>query len=296
MIRTTFLGTASAKPTKDRGFPGIAVTYEGNVYLFDCGEGTQRQMMKFGVNIFRISSIFITHIHGDHTLGLPGLVRTLGLNKRTEPLRIYVPKGYEKMLERLVFYDNPKFTYKVEIVPIGTGKVLEGKDFIVSAIKLNHNVTTYGYLFEEKDKIKFLTDKCKSLGIKGTMFRELLDKGKIVVNKRVIKIKEVTFINKGKKLGYATDTRPSVIAAKAFAGADLLIHESTYGSEKADAAKEYMHSTATECASLAKKAGVKRLVMTHISARYQESDSLVVEARKVFKNSSFASDGMEILL
>lgn len=296
MIKVTFLGTSSATPTKKRNFSSIALSHEGKVYLFDCGEGTQRQMMRFGVSPAKIDSIFITHIHGDHTLGLPGLVRTLALTRRQTPLRIYIPAGYEKMLHSIIFYDNPRIDYKLEIIGVKPGTVLTGRDFVVKAFRLKHSVGIVGYTFSEKGKIRFLADKCRKLGLRGEMYKEILKKGKIKLNGKAINLKDITFTQEGRMFAYATDTRPLPEAARAFAGADLLVHEATYESSNAHKAKEYMHSMAEEVARLAKRAKVKRLVMTHLSARYKTADPLVKEARAVFRNSEFAEDGMEITI
>jgi ribonuclease Z len=204
--------------------------------------------------------------------------------------------GYEKMLHSILYYDNPRIDYKLEIIGVKPGAVMAGKDFAVRAFRLKHSVGIVGYTFREKDKVRFLAEKCKKLGIKGEMYQELLKKGKLSVNGKAINIKDISFTQEGRMFAYATDTRPSPEAARAFAGADLLVHEATYDSSNTEKAREYMHSMAEEVARLAKRAKVKRLVMTHLSARYTTPETLIREAKAVFRNSEFAEDGTEITI
>ncbi len=296
MMRITFLGTSSAKPTPERNFPSMSLYYDGRIYLFDCGEGTQRQMIKYNINPFRIDSIFITHVHNDHVLGLPGLLRTLSLNKRVQPIRIYVPKGYENVLGRLLFYDNDKMGYRVEIIGVAAGRILQGKQFEVRAFKVRHSIDTYGYVFEERSRVRFFKERCKRLGMRGEDFKRILKEGTIRKNGKAIRLKAVTYTTESRKVAYIMDTRPVPAAVKNYAGAELLVHEATYGNDRAELAKEHMHSTAQECAALAKRAKVKRLMLTHLSSRYKSHLPLEREARKVFPKARFAWDGMEILI
>lgn len=294
MLKITFLGTAGSTPTKFRNLPALALDYNGSVFLFDCGEGTQRQCMYYSVNISRIKAIFLSHIHGDHTIGLAGLLRTLALNKRTEPIYIYIPKGYEKHLLALIGFDMALIPYKLIIKPIKSGTIYKGDKFQVSAFRLAHTVPTYGFVFKEDDKTRFLKQKVKTLGIKGEMFRELLKNKQIKIGKRKIKLGEITFNESGKKVAYATDTRPSSSTVAAAKGADVLILESTYANSEKRLAKERHHSTAIESASIAKKAKAKRLVLVHLSARYRTADQILKEAKKVFANTDVAKDGFVI--
>ncbi|MGD0729502.1 MAG: ribonuclease Z [Candidatus Micrarchaeaceae archaeon] len=296
MLKITFLGTAGSTPTKFRGLPGLALEYNGELLLFDCGEGTQRQMMYYSINISKIKAVFLTHIHGDHTIGIAGLVRTLALNRRTEPLYIFIPKGHEKQIWDIIKFDNAIMNYKIIVKPIKTGIIYSGKNYTVSAFKLMHTIPTYGLVFREEDKIKFIKQKIKKLNIKGTMFKELLKNKSIKLKGRTIKLSDVTFAVKGKKITYATDTRPTKETVSASLGSDLLIHESTYADSEKELAKERYHSTSLEAATAAKAAKVKRLVLTHISARYKDTSSLLKDAKRKFKNSEVAKDGMIINL
>ncbi|HIH50685.1 MAG: ribonuclease Z [Candidatus Micrarchaeaceae archaeon] len=296
MLKVTILGTAGSTPTKLRNLPAMALDYDGSVLLFDCGEGTQRQCMYYSVNISRIKAIFLSHIHGDHTIGLAGLLRTLALNKRTEPVYIYIPQGFEKHLIALIGFDMALIPYKLIIKPIKSGTIYKGKNFQVSAFKLTHTVPTYGFVFKEDDKIRFLKPKIKALGIKGSMFKELLKNKHIKIGKKTIRLSEVTFKEEGKKIAYATDTRPSASTVAAASGADVLIHESTYAEAEKKLARERHHSTATESATIAKKSRAKRLVLVHLSARYRTPEQILKEARAVFHNTDVAKDGFVINL
>lgn len=294
MIRITFLGTSGSVPTTEKSLPAVALEHNGETFLFDCGEGTQRQMMKYSVNMSRIKAIFLTHIHGDHSIGLAGLVRTLSLMKRTTPMQIFVPKGEEKQIAPLLNFDRTMLTYKIEVKPIQSGTVYKGKDFTIEAFRLIHPVTTFGFVFKENDKIHFIKDKAKRAGLKGTMFSEILAKGKLKVKNRVINLKEITTIEAGKKIVYATDTRPSKNTVSAAKNADLLIHEATYAANEHKLAKERSHSTAGESAQIAKSSRAKRLMLVHMSTRYKDGSILVGEARKTFKNTEAAKDGMQV--
>jgi ribonuclease Z len=295
-MKITFLGTSGSTPTRERSLPSVAIEREGSIFLFDCGEGTQMRLIQDSVNMSKIDAVFITHIHGDHVIGIAGLMRTLALNKRTRPLRIYIPEGYEKGVKELIGFDRAVMGYEIIINGIKGGKVFSGEGFSVSAFRLKHSVKCYGYALREEDRIRFVKERCKKLGMKGKMFAEILKKGHIKINGKDIKVGEITYTEKGRKIVYASDTRPAATTVAAAIGADILIHEATYGSELKDLAVERQHSTAEEAAGIALKAGVKRLVMVHISARYKSPAKLEGEARKIFPKSEMAKDGMAITI
>ncbi|MDE1762216.1 MAG: ribonuclease Z [Candidatus Micrarchaeota archaeon] len=294
MIKVTMLGTSGSTPTKERGMPSVAITYDGRVYLFDCGEGTQMKMLTFGINISRVESIFITHIHGDHVIGLAGLIRTMALNNRERELVIHVPRGQERAIHDLIGFDKAIIRYPIKIKGIGTGKVYQNDGISISAFRLNHQITTYGYLFAEDDKRRFMKEKCKSLGIKGTMFAELLKRKQIKIGKRKVALGSVSTLQKGKRIVYATDTRPTAQTSRAALGASLLVHEASYAAGEKKLAEERKHSTATEAAQIAKRAKISTLVLTHISARYRDTNGMLTEARKIFKNTVVATDGYTV--
>ncbi len=294
MIDITFLGTAGSLPTKERSLPSIALSHDGNLFLFDCGEGTQMQMMRYGINPAKLKAIFLSHIHGDHVIGIAGLVRTLALNNRRDELKIFIPKGFENAVRNLIVFDRPIIGYPINIIGMQSGRIYRGKDFAVSAFKLNHNVSTYGFIFKEDDKINFLKDKCARLGIKGTMFAELGKKGYVRVNGKRITTKGLTIPKPGKKVVYAADTRPSKSTITAARNADVLIHESSFTSEYKNLAAARKHSTVTEAAGIARNAKAKMLVVTHFSARYKSLDPIRKEAKQTFRNTIAATDGYKL--
>ncbi|HVA82656.1 MAG TPA: ribonuclease Z [Candidatus Aquilonibacter sp.] len=291
MIKVTLLGTSGSTPTKARGMPSVAITHNGKIYLFDCGEGTQMKMLQHGINISKIETIFLSHIHGDHVIGIAGLVRTMALNNRQKPLTIHIPKGFESAIKSLIVFDKAIIKYPIIIKGIGSGKVYKGEDFEISAFKLIHQIPTLGFVFRENDKRRFIVEKCKELGIKGTMFAQLEKRKKIKLGKRIIKLESITTLHKGKIVVYATDTRPSKATVSAAKNADILIHEAAYTENEKKLAIERKHSTAQEAAGVAKLAGVKMLILTHLSARHRNPDALYVEAKKLFKYVIVGNDG-----
>ncbi len=294
MIRLTMLGTSGSTPTKDRGLPSMLIAYDGSSYMFDCGEGTQMQMMKFGANISKVKCIFLTHLHGDHVIGIAGLIRTMALNNREGELVIFIPKGYENRLRNLLTFDRALIRYKVTIKGVGSGEVYKGKNFSVRAFKLNHTIATFGYSFAENDKFKFDKEKCKSLGIRGKMFSELSEKGRVSVRGKTIQLKQVTTRVAGKKIVYSSDSRPCASTIAAARNCTVLVHEANYANAQQKLAQERKHSTAAEAARIAKKAKAKMLILTHISARYKDASELLKEAQKEFKNSVLGYDGYTI--
>ncbi len=295
-MRITFLGTSASLPTKSRALSAVALEHEGDVLLFDCGEATQMQMLRYKINLARLRAIFITHIHGDHSIGIAGVVRTLALGRRTEPLRIFVPRGAERAVRALIRFDGSIMGYRIAVEGIGGGTVYKSKDFVVRAFRLRHSVATYGYAFVGSDRTRFDNGKCAALGIRGRMFSELQRRGFICIGKKTIRLESVSRRVPGKRVVYAVDTRPSANTVKVAEMCDMLIHDATYASELASYAAERMHSTAAEAAAVAKKAKAKALALTHISARYSDASRLLEEAKKIFPHALLAHDGLAIQL
>ena len=297
MIRVRFLGTAAARPTVARNVTGIFVQREGESFLFDCGEGTQRQMMRFGTG-FGISHIFISHVHADHFLGITGLLRTMGLQGRHEDLVILGPVGSGRVLHHAVHlgFDRPSFPVHVE--ELKDGQSVEFDEWRVQAVAVHHAVPALGFALMEAPRLgRFDISKARALGIPEGPLYGRLHKGETVEweGKTIAPSDLVGPSRRGRKVVYSGDTRPCDGIRQVAVGADLLIHEATFPHEDLPRAKDTRHSTAKEAASLALEANVRRLVLTHISARYADCpDVLEDEARAVFSNSRVAFDGLSI--
>ncbi|MBS3067554.1 ribonuclease Z [Candidatus Micrarchaeota archaeon] len=287
-LQITFLGTSGGVPTPKRGMPSIAIKWNGEIYLFDCGEGTQRAMMQSKVGYGSINSIFISHLHLDHFLGVFGLIETLHLLQPSpKPISIYAPEYFELI-------NKYKFITLDKIKPRG-GLLLQGNDFSISAFTVKHTKNSYGFIFKENDRRKFDEEKAHALGLQGRMFSEIQKKGSLVINGKKILLDDVSWIKPGRKIVYSGDCAPSENLIKVAKDADLLIHESTFANDKEDEAKERMHTTSKQAAMIAKQSNVKKLVLTHISPRYSEEESiknLLGDAKSVFNNTIVANDGL----
>jgi ribonuclease Z len=303
MLTVTFLGTSAARPTVERNVSGLAVHREGETLLFECGEGTQRQMMRYGVS-FALSEIFFTHFHADHFLGVIGLIRTLGLQGRPEPLFLYGPKGAKKVLSTALQLGVERVPFPVEITEVKAGDTVNGPakrdGYDICAFPTEHGGgPSLGYVLREHVRRgRFDVDKAKAAGIPEGPLWGKLSKGETIEladGRRLTAAGFVGAARAGRIVAFTGDTRPCAATVDATQGADLLIHEATFGEEERDRARDTGHSTAKEAAQVALASNVKRLLLSHVSARYSISaDELVKEAREVFANVSVAKDGMEI--
>ncbi len=304
MLSVTFLGTSAARPTVERNVSALALVREGETLLFECGEGTQRQMMRYGVS-FALSDIFFTHFHADHFLGVIGLIRTLGLQGREEPMRLYGPRGAKKLLGQAMQLGVERVPFGVEITEVKPGMTIgergkgnrEGYDIQVFATE--HGGGSVGYAIREHERLgRFDPEKARAAGIPEGPLWGKLHKGEPIELADGRKLTADGFVGPrrpGRLVVFTGDTRPCAAVVDAAKGADLLIHEATFGEEEKDRAKETGHSTAREAAQVALAANAKRLVLSHVSARYSISaEELVKEAREVFKETIVAKDGMEI--
>ncbi len=289
------MGTAAARPTVGRNVSGIAIQREGSLILLDCGEGTQRQMMRFASG-FSISHIFISHTHADHILGITGLLRTMGLQGREEPLLIFGPKGSGRVLRAAVNLGFDRTPFDVEIEELPEGETVAFDGWAMVPFPVQHGLPTYGYaLIEEARLGRFDVEKAIALGVpEGPLFGKLHRGESIEVEGRLIRPQDLVGPpRKGRRVVYSADTRPCDATREISKGAELLIHEATFCGDELERARETRHSTVTEAAQVALDAGVKQLVLTHISARYADSVKVLeVEARKLFANSRVAFDGM----
>ena len=282
-------------PTKERNQSGVLISYRNEGILVDCGEGTQRQLKIAGAKLTKITKILISHWHGDHVLGLPGLIQSMSAAGYEKTLKIYGPKGSKKFMSKLfeVFVFDRRI--EIEVSEIKRGKFFENNDFILEAEILKHNVETLGYSLREKGKRKINLKYIKKMKVpEGPLLGKLQDGKSIVWKGKKIDVDKATFKEKGKKIVIISDTVPCKGADKLAKDSDLLICEATYGSELENKGLEYGHMTAKQAAELAKRSKSKKLVLTHFSARYKNTHELEEDARGVFGDVSCAKDFMKI--
>ena len=298
-LNIRFLGTSASRPTVERGVTSLALVREGETLLFDCGEGTQRQMMRYGVS-FALADIFFTHFHADHFLGVAGLMRTMALQGREEPLRLYGPRGAARALKRAELLGLDRLTFPLEVTELATGETLRRGDYSIVTYGQDHRgAPSLGYaLVEDERRGRFNPELARSLGVpEGPLWGKLarlepvtLEDGRTIDPTRFVGPRR-----HGRRVVLTGDTRPHPDTVDAARDADLLIHESTFGEEEAARAVETGHSTAREAALVAARAGVRQLVLTHLSARYtRDTSDLEREARAVFPNTTVARDGLEV--
>jgi len=298
-LRVIFLGTAGSVPTPKRSLPAIVIQRKGELLIFDCGEGIQRQMIQAGVGFHRKTKVFITHMHGDHVLGLPGLLQTMALLDRERKLKIYGSPGIEAFVRAIQQTVQFNLTFPLEIREVKDANIVcEEKEYEVHAVWADHVVPSLAYALIEKPRPgKFNPEKAKILGIPEGPLWSKLQQGSAVKlpNGRVVKSEEVVGPQRpGRKIVYSGDTRPTENVAELALNADLLIHDGTFDDELTDKAYEDGHSTASQAAETANKAKVKWLILTHVSARYKNTDVLVEQARKIFLKTDIAEDFMKI--
>lgn len=298
MLTVTFLGTSAARPTVERNVSATAVVREGETLLFECGEGTQRQMMRYGVS-FALSDIFVTHFHADHFLGVMGLLRTLGLQGRTEPMRLYGPRGGKKVFGAALTLGVERTPFEVEIIELKIGETIKRKGYDLVAFPTQHGRNALGYALVEHQRLgRFDPEKARALGIPEGPLWGKIHRGESVrlEDGRTVAAAELVGPPRpGRKVVYPGDTRPCESVVRAAENADLLIHEATFGDEEKDRAVETEHSTATEAAQIALAARAKKLVLHHLSARYSADSAVLLEqARAVFPETVVARDGMVI--
>jgi len=294
-MELVFLGTSCMVPTKERNHQSIYLKYREEGLLFDCGEGTQRQLKMAGIKPSKITKIFITHWHGDHVLGLPGLLQTLNASEYENKLEIYGPKGTKKRLVSLFSAFSFALNFDYEIKEINKNSKFEFKEFIIESKKLDHVIPCFGFAFIEKDRRKIKTNVVKKLGIpEGPLLGKLQNNKPITWKSKKITPKETTYLVKGKKIAFIFDTVPCKSAYALASGADLLVAESVYGSEHEEKAREYKHMTAGQAAQIAAQSNVIRLILSHFSQRYKTTDKIIEDASIIFKEVSAAHDLMKI--
>ena len=296
-MQIVFLGTSSMVPTKERNQISVFLSYGSEGILFDCGEGTQRQFKIAGISLTKVTKILISHWHGDHVLGLPGLMQSLSSLEYSGRLEIYGPVGTKEKMEYMFksFMFDRKLNFEVREVTFGV--FFENDDFNLEAYALEHGIATLGYSFLEKDKRKIDMKRVKKLGIpQGPLLGKLSQGTPIEINGEKISPEDATYIEPGKKVAFITDTLLCDACFKAAENADLLICEATYSSKLSGKSEEYGHMTAKQSAEIANKANAKQLVLIHFSARYKNTDEIEEDARNIFNNTICAHDFMKIEL
>jgi ribonuclease Z len=306
-INLTFLGTGSSIPTARRNHPAMLLKYKAENVLVDCGEGTQRQFRKAKLNPCKVSKILISHWHGDHVLGLPGLLQTLNLNGYNGELIIYGPKGSKKRFQEMVapylgFYWNISKkagnNFNIVLKEVSPGVIFDSSEFYIEAMEMDHDCPSLAYSFVVKEKSRLDKKKLAKFKIPNSPLIGELTKGKIVeINGKKINGKKLMYVEPTRKVSFIMDTRINNNAVKLAKGSDVLISETTYSKEESEIAKDHGHLTSVDAATIAKKAKVKALVLIHLSQRYEAIPKVILkEAKEVFKDVVIPEDLEEIAL
>ncbi len=294
-MRAVVLGSGGAFPTEKRMLPSVALLREGEMFIFDCGEGTQLQLGRSHLGWARLSSILISHLHGDHIIGLAGLLMTMSMGERTAPLFIYGPPGVADYVDSSRRHLKFGVAYPLEIREISAGGLIrEEKEYFLEALPVRHRVFTLAYRLREKDRPgRFDLEKARALGIPpGPLYKEIQSGREVALpDGRTVKPDEILGPPRaGRTFVYMVDTRPFPGGIEFARGADLLLHDGMFDDLMKEEARERGHSTAREAAEVAKAAGVGKLVLVHISPRYQAVKTLVDESRSVFPDTRVARD------
>ena len=296
-MKLVFLGTSAAQPTENRGLSCICLERDGEILMFDAGESAQISFMKSGLGWNKKMKLFVTHMHGDHCVGILGLLQTMSMQNRTETLEIFGPNGIEEFIGANIKVLNFGLSFPVLITTIKEGKIYEDEKFSIYVCKANHSVIAFSYLFEEKDKPgRFNLEKAKQLGIpEGKLWSELQKGHQITINEETIKPEQVLGEKRpGKKIGISGDTTPTPELEKFFKDCDYLVFDSTFLDEEKQRAQDTCHSTAKQAATLGKNAKVKNLILTHFSARYKDENGHMKEAQEIHNSVITAKDLLEV--
>lgn len=290
-IKLTFLGTAAHIPTAKKNHPAVFLSYQGENILFDCGEGTQRQFRCAKLNPCKITRILISHFHADHVLGLPGLMSTLSLSGYNKTLYIYGPRGTKEKISQIIRTFNFKTEYKIEVKDV-TGRFLDEKDFFIEAKAMKHRVACNAYSFVKKEQIRIDKNKLKKSKLPEGPILQELKKGKGIFYKgKRYSAKNLTYVEKEKKVTIVMDTLFNDKIVPFAKNSDVLICEATFGEDLKEQAKKHLHMTIRQAAEAAKKSKSEKLVLTHISQRYEYKEKEILEeAKKIFKNTIIAND------
>ena len=296
-MKLVFLGTSGAMPTTDRGLTCICLVKDNEILMFDAGEGAQISYLKSGLPWNKKMKIFVTHLHGDHCIGILGLLQTMNLQNRTESVEIFGPDGIDEFIAANIKILNFGLSFPVLISRVNEGLIVDEKDYSVFANDANHGIPAFSFRFDEKDRPgKFFPENAKALEIpEGELWRELQMGNSIEIDGKEIFSSQVTGKRRpGRKIGVSGDTRPTDELVEFFRNCDYLSFDSTFADELKDKAVEANHSTAKEAAELAEKANVSTLILTHFSARYNDESVLLEEAKKIHDNTIAAKDLLEV--
>ena len=298
-MKLVFLGTSAAQPTERRGLSCICLENDGEILMFDAGEASQISYMKSGLGWNKKMKLFVTHLHGDHCVGILGLLQTMSMQNRTESLEIFGPKGIDEFLAANIKILNFGLSFSILITIVNEGTIYENNKFLIHAAKANHSITAFSYLFEEKDKPgRFNVEKAKELGIpEGELWNKLQNGIDVINNEKIIKPEQVLGKKRpGKKIGISGDTMPTKELEEFFNECDYLVFDSTFLDEEKQKAQDTCHSTAKQAAELAKKANVKNLILTHFSARYKDEIGHKTEAEQIHNSVITAKDLLEVII
>lgn len=295
MIEITFLGTGSMMPTKQRNHSAIVLAYKTENILMDCGEGTQRQMRIAGIKPAKITRLLITHWHGDHVFGIPGLMSSMGADKAETKLMIYGPIGTEKYIENTWKSFACKDIIEYEVKEVKKGKIYENDDFVIEAQPLKHSTPCIGFSFIEKDRRRIDMVKAKKCGlVEGPLLGKIQKGEDVILNGKKVKADEVSYVVPGKKVSYIADTVPCEGADALAKNTDLLISEGTHLDDIKEKTEKFMHLTVKQAALIASENNAKKLVITHLSKRYTSPTETLEEAKTYFPNSVVAEDFMKM--
>ena len=296
-MKLVFLGTSAAQPTENRGLSCICLEREGEILMFDAGEAAQISYMKSGLGWNKKMKIFVTHLHGDHCVGILGLLQTMSMQNRTETLEIFGPSGIDEFIAANIKVLDFGLSFPILINIVKEGMIIENDKFLIRACKANHSVITYSYLFEEKDKPgRFNVEKANELGIpEGELWNKLQNGNEITINEKIIKPEQVLGEKRpGVKIGISGDTMPTKELEEFFKDCDYLVFDSTFLDKEKQKAQETCHSTAKQAATLGKNARVKNLILTHFSARYKDEKDHLQEAQEIHNSVITARDLLEV--
>ncbi|MBS3094423.1 ribonuclease Z [Candidatus Pacearchaeota archaeon] len=291
-IKITFLGTADQIPSRNRNHTAILLTYNDENILVDCGEGTQRQFRKAELNPCKITKLLITHWHGDHVLGIPGLLQTLASSGYNKTLEIYGPRGIKQRLEQTFELFGSKKELQIEIHEISEGVFIDEEEFFIQSAKTFHGLPGLAYSFVKKGLVRIDKDKMKKMKVpQGKHLQDLKEMRDITIDGKKYKWKDLTFKEENKKITIILDTLYDKSFEKFAKDSDILICESNFSSEIGEKAEEHLHLTSQQAAEIAKKSDSKKLILTHLSQRYEYNlKEIQKEAQEIFKNTFVAKD------